>query len=260
MRTVLLLFLVFLVSGCSLYTEVQNFTNDVSDEDRIEFAQSLASKGAYAPSIEILEGLSKKSPQDESVLLALADVYFDATDYRKSGEIYQRLIATGERGCVVFNGAGNVARQMSQPAQASIYFSECLMDDGENVTALMGAAISADLNQEYENARDYYLHLIRIDPNNLAYRNNYAVSLILSGHVKAAVTEISNWVNYPQSKPKYRQNLALAYALIGEWEKSKMLTLIDLPPHQARQNLGYYKFLYHSKDKGALRSALLGAS
>jgi Flp pilus assembly protein TadD len=58
---------------------------------------------------------------------------------------------------------------------------------------------------------------------------NYGLALALAGQPTEAVSVLDQAARQPEAAPRVRQNLALAYALAGQWDAARMVVGQDLP-------------------------------
>ena len=111
--------------------------------------------------------------------------------------------------------------------------------------SLMGVA--ADLDGNNLQAKGFYRKGLEVNAKDENIRNNLAMSYILSGEYGDAIKILEELTQDPyvgqKLKPKYRQNLALAYGLSGRSEKAYQNLTKDLSPALARENLEFYKEL-----------------
>jgi cell division protein FtsN len=89
-------------------------------------------------------------------------------------------------------------------------------------------------------------------------RNNYGLSLALSGDYPAAVATLNPIAADPGAPSRYRLNLALVYGLAGDDKKAAAITRSSLDEAAIRNNLAYYALLRAMDDKQRA-AAIVGA-
>ena len=69
------------------------------------------------------------------------------------------------------------------------------------------------------------------------------MSLALAGQPAEGVRILREVAGLPGASPRVRQNLALAYGLLGRDDDARAILQIDLPPNEVDDNLRYYRTL-----------------
>ncbi len=259
LRCISLILICFSLNGCVYFSDLSSESEQTNSSNPIELARSLSQRGAHIPAIAVLTKARSQNPFDEQILSELASVYHRAEAFEQSVQIYEGLLEKGAKSCRHLNGAGKSLLRLQQYPKAASYFERCLVSEKNNEMAKSGLAYAANMIGEFSLARTLYLQLINQSPLDLDYRNNYATTLILTGEFQGAVDELASWIHYPQVTAIQRQNLALAFAMLGNWSKVKEMASRDVAPDVLDENMKYYRYLYHSKNKEALRAALLSS-
>ncbi len=108
-------------------------------------------------------------------------------------------------------------------------------------------AVAYDLDENNLQAKEFYRKGLEIEPKDENLRNNLAMSYILSSEYGDAAEILEELVKDPyvsnKYKPKYRQNLAMAYGLSGRNDKALKSLEKDLGAKRARENVEFYKRL-----------------
>jgi Flp pilus assembly protein TadD len=64
--------------------------------------------------------------------------------------------------------------------------------------------------RRHDEAQIFYRRALQIDPDDRTVRNNFGLSLALSGRREEAVAVLRKLVSEPDALPRYRENLAYA--------------------------------------------------
>jgi Flp pilus assembly protein TadD len=70
---------------------------------------------------------------------------------------------------------------------------------------------------------------------------NLGLSLILGGNPREGANVLLDITRFPAAPPQARQNLALAYGLLGNTEAAAEILARDLPKASVKDNLRYYE-------------------
>ena len=94
------------------------------------------------------------------------------------------------------------------------------------------AALNLTLSQIAQGKHDAALATLR-DYREKLPAADYGLATALAGNPQEAVRVLEVAARAPDANAKTRQNLALAYALAGNWASAKVLAVQDLPPVEA---------------------------
>ena len=95
----------------------------------------------------------------------------------------------------------------------------------------------------WEEAQQRYLDGLEKAPDDIAMRNNLALSIALNGEYEEAVTMLRELASDPVVGSRARRNLALVYAMAGANEQAAAVARADLREWQVQNNLVYYGLL-----------------
>ena len=103
--------------------------------------------------------------------------------------------------------------------------------------------MALDMLNRHDEAQASYRAVIASAPQNLAARNNLALSLAFSGKFEEATYIMTSIAKSTTSTPRTRQNLALIYGLMGEKKRAEELSLVDLSPTDTEANLRFFEIV-----------------
>ncbi|MDH7637877.1 SPOR domain-containing protein [Sphingomonas oryzagri] len=85
------------------------------------------------------------------------------------------------------------------------------------------------------------------------------LALALSGDRQTAIDTLSNYVRSGKSDAQARQNLALAFALNGQWREARAVAMQDTPPSQINDQIGRWAEFAQPQSAGPVQvAAMLG--
>ncbi|WP_454883597.1 tetratricopeptide repeat protein [Sphingomonas oryzagri] len=85
------------------------------------------------------------------------------------------------------------------------------------------------------------------------------LALALSGDRQTAIDMLSNYIRAGKSDARARQNLALAFALNGQWREARAVAMQDTPPSQINDQIGRWAELARPQSAGPVQvAAMLG--
>lgn len=107
--------------------------------------------------------------------------------------------------------------------------------------------VANDMLGDHVEAQIAFNEGLKMSPDDGLMLNNLALSYILSHKYDKAIKILKDLVKRSDAKPKYRQNLALAYGITAKPEQAYQLLIKDLPKAQADENLKFYKEIRKSQ-------------
>jgi Flp pilus assembly protein TadD len=85
------------------------------------------------------------------------------------------------------------------------------------------------------------------------------LALALSGDRQTAINMLSDLVRSGKSDARARQNLALAFALNGQWREARAVAMQDTPPNQINDQIGHWAEFATPQSAGPVQvAAMLG--
>jgi Flp pilus assembly protein TadD len=246
----LLLLLTPLIASCS--TQTGGFTRQVVDSQEaspaapdaqalLRVADATKANGDNADAAELYKRLVKEHPELVKARTSLGQAMLDKGDPALALRYFNDAKKLDPSDVASMVGAGQAHMARHEPLQAQKAFREALAKEPQNVAALNGLGVALDAVESHGLAQENYQKALGIEPGNQAVRNNYGLSLALSGLHEQAVAEL-----LPLAKEegevgrKARQNLALSYAMRGDFVTASRWAQIDLKPEDIRNDLKVY--------------------
>jgi len=222
----------------------------------LKVADTLFDNGQMAAAARIYVKLLEQHPDNIKILTRYARATYELGGYEEALRLYEQLGALTDYECRATVGMGKAQLKMARPIVAGQFFAQCLQMDPDNEAALVGRAIAYDAVDQSSLALVFYRRAIAQRPDEAGLRNNYALSLLVAGQIPAAIKELAAIAFTDKSTPQIRQNLALAYGLIGDVTAAAQVAALDLSPELVASNLKYYDYIRFLPDKTALKSLL----
>jgi len=95
---------------------------------------------------------------------------------------------------------------------------------------------------------------------NLLDPADYGLALALAGHSDEAIPVLETAARQPGAESRVRQNLALAYALAGDWTEARTVAAQDVPPDQLDARIHQWMQLASPKRSSDQVAALIGVT
>ncbi len=139
-------------------------------------------------------------------------------------------------------GKAQIAASLLEDARESLEKTAAI--DAKNWETHATLAILLDRMGEFVRADASYRRALELSPNNAGVLNNRALSLAQTGRLDDAFALLQKVVNGENSFTQARQNLAMLYAIKGDFKTAERLAKEDLPPEVAGEMLAAFR-LFH---------------
>jgi len=182
------------LGGCAMggnrSTESASAAGDLANVGLATRAQAALNAKDYAAAVDFAERAVAFKPENAAYRTVLGNAYFAAGRFASAETTYKDSL-----------------RLSSNQPEVVLKLVLVTIAQGRNSEAL--AFLQAGRNV--------------IDPA------NYGLALALAGEPTGAVSVLEEAARQPQAAPRVRQNLALAYALAGQWDAARTVVAQDLP-------------------------------
>ena len=246
-RLLMLVILGFVLSGCTATQTVKpDAQPPVADTASrlVDLGDGVVARGEPDTALAIYERALANDPDHRGALLgkgqaltALGRHAEAETTLRKARDLYPHsgLVLSAYARLLIESGRAEVA-----VGELDGYFQAHPVADA-GLWNLKGLALDA-LSRHGEAEQAYAQGLAR-DPQSVSLRNNLAYCLILQGDYARAADLLQRLVAGEGGQPRHRQNLALAYGLVGNQERAREVARLDLQGDAVDRNLSYYQWL-----------------
>ena len=106
--------------------------------------------------------------------------------------------------------------------------------------SLNALGVVLDMQGRHADAQAKYRQGIEVAPDFLPLRNNFALSLAISGNPQEAIAQLVPITNSRAADGRVRQNLAFSYAMAGDLENALQVSRKDLDEASAQRQLSYF--------------------
>jgi Flp pilus assembly protein TadD len=222
-------------------------TPDAQADERV--AESALEAGDTQLAVSLFEKLLKTNPQSKAAQLGLGDAMYQSGDLPRAGVLYAQVAAVTPDDPRAMLGQARVALRQRRLDDAEAYYRRLVAAHPENAVAAEGLGTTLDLAGKHAQAQAVYRAGLQQHPEVAGLKADLGLSLILAGDVRAGANVLLDVAGLPDAPPQARQNLALAYGLLGNDEAAKRILVTDMPAESADDNLRFYR---------ALRERLVG--
>lgn len=226
-----------------------------SYQEAMSRAQSAHEDGDLEKAAGLYLRASQYMPQEIEPLVKLGDVLWENHNAQESARVLERARVIDPQNVTVLRNLGRAYVALSEFDKAQGAYLAALSADPSDTRTLNGLGLSYDLAGDHDTAQSHYRAGLMSRPADLDLQNNLAFSLISAGDYKQAIDVLEPLVNSASATARQRQNLALAYGMLGREEDVKRVASADLSPAEIERNLTVYRQLRNeTKTKETLRS------
>lgn len=206
-----------------------------------EKADELRAKGDNQGAMELYQQAAVTSKDSVEAHVAIAEILRSENRAAESADMLTDALLLQPLDVRVLTemGFSQIARQKYDVAID--YFTKAIAQDADYGAAYSGKGVALDLLGKHKDAQRVYAEAEARKIQTPALINNHALSLIFTGEYEKAARKLEAVSILPDANETMRQNLALAYGLMGNAEGAKELGLKDLNPEEVQQNIAFYK-------------------
>ena len=213
--------------------------------------------GDLGTAVGLYRRLHEMRPSDPQPLERLGSTLTQLKSYTEAAQAYRAALELSPNDSELRRGLAIVLLSIGQPEPAVIQLEKAIGHDHDDPRLYSALGVAHDLMGRHDLAQAAYLDGLRLAPKSPGLRNNYALSLALSGDYGAAESTILEIAGDVGAPPRYRLNLALIYGLAGDDKRAAAIAHTSLDDASVRNNLAYYAMLRVMSDK-ARTSAIIG--
>ncbi len=236
-----------LLTGCASGPQVHTRPvlsesgTDTSTDLRI--AESALDSGDTTLAISLFERTLKADPHSLPAELGLADAIYQTGDLPRAGVLYQAAAAAAPDDPRAQLGLARVALRERHLDDAIARYRYLLKTHPDSAAVAEGLGAALDLQGGHGEAQAVYRAALARHPEVQGLRTDLGLSLILDGHPREGANVLLDVAGLPDAPAQARENLALAYGLLGNGEAAKRILTADMPDASADDNLRFYQTL-----------------
>lgn len=219
---------------------------------------NMASFGAIALALGSLTSLCAADSADRVVTASAkaakkAAKALDRHDTRQAIVAAEQAVALAPREAAYRLLLGRSYLQAGRFQSAGQAFDDTLQLDATNGRAALNLALTQIARDDRRAARSTLdAHIADIPTA------DRGLALALTGDTAGAVSVLTLIARSPEATPKARQNLALAYALAGEWSLARVVAAADMSPADVDARLGQWAAFVQPQAASDQVATLLG--
>jgi Flp pilus assembly protein TadD len=237
----LVVFLCLQLPGCALPRGTPQQKDVLSSESDQRLADSALDGGNPEIAISLYKKILLRTPEDLHAITGLGNALFQVNNLEQSRQVFLQAEHLSPHQLDAELGLARISIRQRQFAAAIARYQAILQRTPACLPAFAGLGVAFDLQGSHAEAQKTYRQALLAHPDELGLRNNLGLSLILSRDYRNGISELMKIVDNPAAPPQVRQNLALAYGLLGNKSAAGRVLAGELPSPQIQGNLRYYE-------------------
>ncbi|TAL53347.1 tetratricopeptide repeat protein [Pandoraea sp.] len=191
-------------------------------------------------STSLYEKALQADPNSLAAGLGLADAKYAAGDLEQARVLYQRAARQAPKAFAPQLGLARVALRQRDLADAERRYRDLVVHHPDSPLAVEGLGTVLDLEGRHAQAQKVYRVGLQTWPYIKGLRVDLGLSLILDNQPRAGANVLLDIAGLSDAPRQARQNLALAYGLLGNDDAARRILLVDLPASSVDDNVRFY--------------------
>ncbi|MFM0758159.1 tetratricopeptide repeat protein [Paraburkholderia strydomiana] len=237
----------FALAGCGSAGTINSWPVSVQQKlgpaSDLHIADSALSSGNTELALTLYDKALQARPDSIEAQLGLADTVYEAGDLERARVLYARTAEPAPSNLRSKLGLARVALRQRRLDDASALYRSLAAQLPDNPVTAEGLGTVLDLQGRHDEAQAVYRAALRAHPEVQGLTTDLGLSLILANKPREAANVLLEIAGLANAPPQARQNLALAYALLGNRNAAKQILQADLPPGSVEDNLRFYETL-----------------
>ena len=186
-----------------------------------------AKRGDLATAAALYNQAHASNPSETTALKALATTFYRLESYHESAEAWRSVIAAAPDDPDAFTGLGLAQLSLARIDDARDAFVKSLTLRPQDARTLMADGVALDLSGRHAEAQARYQAALAMKPDDIAIRNNLALSYAFAGNLDRAITLLREVADNAKAGPRNRANLALVLILDNKLDAAESVLSVD---------------------------------
>jgi Flp pilus assembly protein TadD len=224
-------------------TEMRPLTRNSSPSamGELRIAETALDSGNIELATSLFNKVVQADPKSVPGLTGLGNTLYAVGDFTRAGVYYQRAGSFDPTATAPLIGIARVAVHQRRFDDAISTYRDVLARTPDDPMASAGLGAALDLKGDHAGAQAVLRQALKANPGDPLLSVNLGLSLVLGGDPREGANVLLDVTRYPGAPPQARQDLALAYGLLGNTEAAAEILGKDLPKASVKDNLRFYE-------------------
>ena len=212
-----------------------------SAASELRVADAALQSGNIPMAVSIYERELTAHPNSLPALQGLADAMYMSGDNARARQLYARAQQESHDARGPGIGLARIALRERRFDDAIALYQPLVDANPNDSLAWEGLGTAYDMKGAHDKAQQIYRTALKANPTDMALASNLGLSLILAGQPREGANVLLDIASSPNAPVQARQNLALAYGMLGNEDAAARILSMDLPKASVADNLRYYQ-------------------
>lgn len=206
---------------------------------------SLATSALQSGDVSLASSLYAKTleqhPDDVDALIGMGTTLADAGDFERARQTYRHAIAVAPKRTEPVLELARLDLRQRRLDEAIALYRQLLSREPESRFASAGLGTAYAVKGDARAAEETFEAALRAHPGDVMLTIDLGLSYVLDGRVRKGANLLLDVAGQPGAPAQARQDLALAYGLLGNNDAADQVLTRDLPRKSAEDNVTFYK-------------------
>ncbi|SDD59324.1 tetratricopeptide repeat protein [Paraburkholderia lycopersici] len=212
----------------------------LSLKGELHVAEAALASGNLDLATTIYMQIVRSHPDSVPGLTGLGDTLYAEGDHTRANVYYDKALSLEPQALPAMTGKARVAIRQRRLDDAIAGYRRVLALSPNDPMAAAGLGTALDMQGHHDEAQSVLRSALQTNPGDPRLETDLGLSLVLGGKPREGVNVLLDVTRFPAAPAEARQNLALAYGMLGNDDAAEEILNADLPKKSTQDNLRYY--------------------
>ncbi|MGI4858574.1 MAG: tetratricopeptide repeat protein [Janthinobacterium lividum] len=232
--------------GCTTTTHLtearpSTLNRSPSTMSELRIAEVALDAGNIDMAKTVFERVVKANPNSVPGLTGLGNTLYSVGDFTRAGVYFEQASRISPDDATPLLGIARVAIRQRRFDDAIAACRKILRNTPDDALAVSALGVALDMKGEHAGAQVVLRQGLAAHPGDPLLSINLGLSLVLGGDPRQGANVLLDVTRYPNAPAQARQDLALAYGMMGNSQAAAEILGQDLPKASVQDNLRFYE-------------------
>lgn len=218
-------------------------TSSVGALNDLSLAKSALQSGDLSLATSLFEKALDKNPRDVDALDGLATALSLTGDLERARHYYEQAASLAPQRVTPLLGLARLSVRQRRLDDAIARYEQVLEHEPLNALASAGLGTAYAIKGDTHHAQTIFSEALRQHPGDTMLTVDLGLALVLDGELRRGANLLLSVTGDVGAPVQARQDLALAYGLLGNDGAADQILMRDLPRASTDDNLTFYKVM-----------------
>jgi Flp pilus assembly protein TadD len=240
--------MVFVLAGAACTTTVRQVSETplmqgpgtLTSAGELRIAQTALEAGDTELASKLFGQIVQTDPRSVPGLTGLGDTLYAVGDYTRANVYYDKATGIDPKAIPALIGIARVGIRQRRFHDAISTYTQILTLVPNDPLAAAGLGAALDMAGDHAGAQAALRAALNANPGDPGLSVNLGLSLVMGGDPRDGANVLLDVTRFPEAPLQARQDLALAYGLLGNDQAAARILSHDLPKESVADDLHYY--------------------